>query len=33
MTGLEEVFLSGMLVAWLTIGVLKIVAMNFKEEN
>jgi hypothetical protein len=33
MSGLEESFIAGIMLAWLTIGVLKIVAMNFKEEN
>ena len=33
MNELQEALMAGVLVSWLTWGVLKIVANNFKEEN
>lgn len=33
MTGLEEAFMAGMMLAFFTWGVFKIVLMNFREEK
>lgn len=33
MTGLEEAFMAGMMLAFFTWGVIKIVLMNFREER
>ncbi len=32
MNGLQEAFAAGVMLTWLSIGVLKIVVNNFKEE-